>query len=124
MLMPKELNQSFLNLSFMKNDELGFDSEPHVEDIDVSDYQDIADLINQGVISSPQEYGFEDAYEFFDFFVHEVDGSATYDMLASERSNKWERFLNDYDEAGGILFNPENGNEWYTDDEELVREGI
>lgn len=99
----------------MEKEELGFELSPHVEELDT----DVYELVDEGVIGTASEYGFDSAEDMETYFEVIVDAPMAYDVLQLQEENKWKEFLHEYDEAGNIFYNPENGNEWITDDEEL-----
>lgn len=104
----------------MMEDEFGFDPEPDVEDMEVGDLSDVGALIEEDVIGMPQEYGFNSAEQMYLFLKNLVAAPRVYEKLQDDYRERWDSFLDEYDEAGGVIYNPENGDEWYTDDPELL----
>lgn len=104
-------------------EELGFELSPEVEDLELSeDY--VRELIDQDIIGEPSSYGFDSFDELYEEFVSSVLGSDDYDVMQLDEETRWKQFANDFDEAGGVIYNPENTDQYYTDKTSLSAEDI
>lgn len=102
-------------------EDFDFSFEPEVEDLGIEEMSDLGDLIENGDVGMPSEYGFNSADQMFLYVKNLVDAPRVYDSLQElEREKKWERFCEEYDEAGGVLYNPSNPDQYITDDPELL----
>lgn len=107
----------------MRSDDLGFELSPEVEDIELSE-EYLEEMINQGLVNEPEEYGFDSFSEMYDHFEMFVEASDDYDVLSLDYVTKWKTFVNSFDEAGGVIYNPENTDQYYTDKTGLSAEDV
>jgi len=102
--------------------DIGFELEPNVDEEawTFESDQDIMELIEDGVLGYPEEYGYED-WETFSRDVQDFLGYGELDDIRrEERAEKWRPFEEHYQEAGKVLYDPENGDRYYTDDERVL----
>ena len=94
-------------------------TEPRVESLDIEDEADVYDLIDQGEIGRPSEYDYDELDNFIQDFIRRIVAHQQYDILQEASKLKWSQIKDIYNEAGGVIYNPENGDEWITNEEDL-----
>lgn len=104
----------------MEAEDIAFELEPTVEEVNIEDESDVYEMIEEGEIGYPTEYGYDDIDNFVQDVIRRVIGDQQYDILQESEKMKWTEFTEKYNHAGGVLYNPENGNEWITDREEII----
>lgn len=106
----------------MKLEDLGFEPEPQIdwEAWNFEDHSDVYALVEEDVIGLPQEYGYEDPEEYVRDVVDFLGVGSLDQRRQKEHREKWERFVQEYKEAGDVFYNPENGDEYYTDDPRVL----
>jgi len=108
----------------MDKEDLNFDMSPEVEDLDIENTEEVYELLEDEEIGLPGEYGYSDVEVFVEDIFRRVIGEQQYNILQDAESFKWEEFIDEYKEAGGVLYNPDNGDEYYTDKTGLSAEDI
>ena len=121
------------DLPVMSTDE-SFNSKPVTDYHEIVSEEDVYDLVDEGVIGQAQEYGFSCEEEMVDFILGRnfqdqgnnplnpfrglFDEGQDRELVNTEIARDQLLDMN-YKHAGGIWYNPENGDQWITNDEDL-----
>ena len=92
-------------------------TEPRVESLDIEDESDVYEMIDQGEIGRPEEYGYEELDKFVSDVIRRVVADQQYDILQEASKLKWSQIEDIFSEAGGVIYNPENTDQYYTNEE-------
>ena len=106
----------------MRPEEFAFQFRPQIDEdaYDLESEEDVEELIRLGDIGLPSEYGYDCHEDFVDAVIENLGVSHRDEVRQDQRAEKWESFLEEYDEAGGIFYNPANPDQYYTDDPSLL----
>lgn len=107
----------------VEEDSFGFSFAPDVDRDawSIEDEEDVQQLVDDGVIGTGSEYGYRCYESFIEDVVAFLGVDEFTDLRQRERSEKWQRFCEEYEEGGGVFYNPSNPDEYYTDDPELLQ---
>lgn len=105
----------------MKSSEERPDGSPVSEELGIELPEDVMDLVDQDAIGTAEEYGFSCSEELVDYVLGRqgYDGILEHEDLERNQEAIDEVLDRDYRHAQGGWYNPENGDQYLMDVDEL-----